>query len=104
TRESSKSAGAASPKSSATAARASAADEIASPKLTEGKPRTDLPAPPAAPARREALARSGAPEEKIYPQNYAPAAPPVLNAGPAALQSAAASGDTALTTVLLDQG
>jgi Ankyrin repeats (many copies) len=120
-RESSKAADAASP----------IASPIAAPKATALRPRTDLPAPP---ARQEALARSAAPEEKIYPQNYAPAAPPVLNAPadpiapapqiaslaasqnaariaglrsapqPAALHSAAASGDTVQTTALLNQG
>jgi ankyrin repeat protein len=128
TRESSTSAGAASAKSSAPAARAGrapSADEIAAPKATEVKPRMDLPAP----ERQEALAQSAAPAEKIYPQNYGSAAPPTFptapdpqisrlapapNAAsvassrsapqPAALQSAAASGDTAQTTVLLNQG
>jgi ankyrin repeat protein len=106
---------------------ADAASPIAAPKATELQPRTDLPAPP---VRREALTRSAAqPEEKIYPQNYAPAAPPaapiatapqiaslaasqnaVRVAGsssapqPAALRSAAASGDTIQTTALLNQG
>ena len=62
-RESSKAADAASP----------IAARISAPKATALQPKTDLPAPP---ARQEALARSAAPEEKIYPQNYAPAAPP----------------------------
>jgi hypothetical protein len=128
TRESSKSAGAVSPKSSAPAAQAPSADEIAAPKATELKPRMDLPAPPER-QRTDALAQSAAQAEKIYPQNYAPAAPPALptspdpqiapltssqNAAhvarsrstpqPAALQSAAASGDTVQTTALLNQG
>jgi Ankyrin repeats (many copies) len=127
TRQSSKAAGAASPKLSAPAAQARPADEIAAPKATEVKPRMDLPPPER--QRTEALAQSAAPEEKIYPQNYVPAAPPAVpiapapqiaslassqNAArvaslrsapqPAALQSAAASGDTAQTTALLDQG
>ena len=106
---------------------ADAASPIAAPQATALQPRTDLPAPP---ARREALSRAAAqPEEKIYPQNYAPAAPPaaavatapqiaslaasanVARVGgsrsapqPAALQSAAASGDTVQTTALLNQG
>jgi hypothetical protein len=131
TRENSKSAGAVSPKSSAPAApaaQAPSADEIAAPKATELKPRMDLPAPPQR-QRTEALAQSAAPAERIYPQNYVSAAPPALptapdpqisrlapsqDAGrvarsrsapqPAALQSAAASGDTAQTTALLNQG
>jgi hypothetical protein len=133
TRQSSKSAGAASPKSSALAApaaQAPSADEIAAPKATELKPRRDLPAP----ERQDALAQSAAQAEKIYPQNYVPAAPPAVQTAPdpqisrmapsqnaaraassrsapqsaalqsAALQSAAASGDAAQTTVLLNQG
>ena len=131
TRNSSKSAGAVSPKSSAAAApvaQARPADEIAAPQATEVKPRTDLPGP-AERQRTEGLARSAAPGEKIYPQNYVPAAPPAVplapdpqidrmapsqNAAraagsrsapqPATLQSAAASGDTAQTTALLNQG
>jgi hypothetical protein len=119
-RESSKAADVASP----------IASPIPAPKATALQPRTDFLA---APARRGALARSAAPEEKIYPQNYAPAAPPAAFpavptatapqiaslaasanvahvAGsrsapqPAALQSAAASGDTVQTTALLNQG
>jgi ankyrin repeat protein len=130
TRQSAKSAGAASAKSSAPAApaaQARSADEIAAPKLTEVKPRMDLPAPPER-QRTEALAQSAAPKlEETHP--YTNAAPPAVptapdpqiaqlassqNAGrvarsrsapqPAALQSAAASGNTAQTTVLLDQG
>jgi hypothetical protein len=131
TRERSKSAGAVSAKSSAPAAQAPSADEIARPKLTEVKPRTDLPAPP---ERQDTLTQSAAQAEKIYPQNYVPAAPPALPTSPdpqisrlapspnaariassrsapqpaalqsAALQSAAASGDAAQTTVLLNQG
>jgi Ankyrin repeats (many copies) len=126
TRESSKAAGAASPKLSAPAAPASPADEIAAPKATELKPRMDLPAPP---ERQEVPAQSAALEEKIYAQNYVPAAPaatpiapasqmaPLASSGnaarvanlrsapqPAALQFAAASGDTAQTTALLNQG
>jgi hypothetical protein len=128
TRQSSKSAGAAPPKSSALAApaaQAPSADEIAAPKATEVKPRRDLPAP----ERQDALAQSAAQAEKIYPQNYVPAAPPAVQTAPdpqisrmapsqnaaraasprsapqsAALQSAAASGDAAQTTVLLNQG
>lgn len=104
----------------------------ASPKLTQVKPRTPLPAPP---VRQEALAQSAAPEEKIPLQNYAPAlnapAAPITPAPQmapltasqnaarvassssapqpealqsAALQSAAASGDTVQTTALLNQG
>jgi len=134
TRESSKSAGAVSPKSSAPAAQAApatqapSADEIAAPKATELKPRMDLPEPPER-QRTDALAQSAAQAEKIYPQNYAPAAPPALPTSPdpqiapltssqnaahvarsrstpqsAALQSAAASGDTVQTTALLNQG
>jgi hypothetical protein len=139
TRQSSKSAGAAS-KSSAPAATAAppaapvgqapSADEIAAPKATEVKPRTDLPAP----ERQDALAQSAASAEKIYPQNYVPAAPPAVPIVPdaqidrmassqnaaraassrsapqsaalqsAALQSAAASGDTVQTTALLNRG
>jgi hypothetical protein len=112
TRESSKAADAASP--------------IAAPKATALQPRRDLPAPP---ARQELLAQSAPPQEKIYRQNYAQAAPPAASIAPApqiaslaasqnaarvassrsapqpeALQSAAASGDTAQTTVLLNQG
>jgi hypothetical protein len=130
-RESSKSAGAVSPKSSAPAvpaAQAPSADEIAAPKLTEVEPRRDLPAAPER-QRTEALGQSAAPGEKIYPQNYVPAAPPAVPIAPdpriapltssqdaahvarsrstpqpAALQSAAASGDTVQTTALLNQG
>jgi len=133
TRENSKSAGAVSPKSSAPASfaapatQAPSADEIARPKLTEVKPRRDLAAAPEH-QRTESLAQSAA-TEKIYPQNYS-AAPPApepaperqglapqassqdaARAGrsrstpqPAELQSAAASGDTVQTTVLLNQG
>jgi hypothetical protein len=134
TRESSKSAGAVSSKSSAPAApaepvaQAPLADEIASPKATELKPRMDLPAPPARP-RTEGLAQSAAQGEKIYPQNYLQGAPQAVPTAPdpqiaslassqdaahvarsrsapqsAALQSAAASGDTVQTTALLNQG
>jgi Ankyrin repeats (many copies) len=104
------------------------ASPIPAPEATALQPRTDLPAPP---ARREALTRSAAPEEKIYPQKYAPAAVPAApvpqsasltasqnvagiassRSAPqpaalqsAALQSAAASGDTVQTTALLNQG
>ena len=78
--------------------------------------------------RTDTLAQSAAPEEKIHPQNYVAAAPPAVaiapepqiaglasqNAArvagsrsapqPAALQSAAASGDIVQTTAMLDQG
>jgi hypothetical protein len=110
----------------APAAQAPTADEMAAPKSTALQPRSDLPAPPERP-RAEALARSAASAEKIYPRNYTQAAPPndtqaassapvpsSLNAAhvasprespqPAALLSAAASGDTVQTTALLDQG
>jgi hypothetical protein len=127
TRQSSKSAGAAPAAPAAPAGQAPSADEIAAPKATEVKPRMDLPAPER--QRTDALAQSAAQAEKIYPQNYVPAAPPAVqtapdpqiarmapsqNAGrvassrnapqPAALQSAAASGDTVQTTALLDHG
>jgi hypothetical protein len=133
-RKSPKAADAASPKFPAPAAppaQAPTADEIAAPKSTALQPSSDLPAPPER-QRAEALAQSTAPAEKIYPQNYAQAAPlndakvapqaapptaPVLSslhaarvAGsrntpqPAALLSAAASGDTAQMTDLLDKG
>jgi ankyrin repeat protein len=129
TRESSKAAGAASPKFSAPAAPARPSDEIAAPKATEVRPRMDLPAPPQR-QRTETTAQSVAPAGKTYPQNYAPAAapptvpPPAAHAAgprvsslnaqraalaesapvPPTLLSAAASGDTAQTTALLDQG
>ena len=99
TRESSKSAGAVSPKSSAPAApaaQAPSADEIASPKATELKPRMDLPAPPA--PERQGIAPLAA------SQNAARVASSRSAPQPAALQSAAASGDTAQTTALLNQG
>jgi hypothetical protein len=102
--------------------------EEGAPKATELKPRMDLPAPPRR-QRAETTAQS-APAGKTYPQNFAPTAPPPavptpgaraagphvssLNAQRAALAesapvpttllSAAASGDTAQTTALLDQG
>jgi hypothetical protein len=85
TRESSKSAGAVSPKSSAPgslaapATQAPSADEIARPKLTEVKPRRDLAAAPEG-QRTESLAQSAA-AEKIYPQNYS-AAPPAPEPAP----------------------
>jgi hypothetical protein len=114
TRESSKAAGAVSPKLSAPAVQASPADEIAAPEATELKPRMDLPTPPQR-QRTDLTAQSAAPAEKTYPQNYAPAAPPpsalspaaraaAPRAMPATLLSAAASGDTAQATALLDQG
>jgi len=122
TRESSKAAGAASgaaagklSASTAPAVQAQPADELAAPKATELKKRSDLPATLAR-QRSDALAQSAAPEEKVYQQNYAPTAFPASALGaardararnapqPAALQSAAASGDTTQTTALLDQG
>jgi hypothetical protein len=121
-------------------AQAPTVDQLAAPKSTALQPRSDLPASAERP-RVEALARSAAPAEKIYPQNYVQAAPPndmkgasqaappaAVNAPaaptapltsslsaarvagsrntlqPAALLSAAASGDTAQATALLDQG
>jgi hypothetical protein len=129
TRERSKAVGAASPKLSAPAAPARPADEIAAPKATELKPRMDLPAPPRR-QRTETTVQTTAPAEKAEAQHYAPAAPPPAVPSPAAgaappraaslnaqraalaesaavpttLLSAAASGDTAQTTALLDQG
>jgi Ankyrin repeats (many copies) len=128
-RKSQKATEAASPQFSTPAAPAAqepTADEMAAPKSTALQPRSDLPAPPERP-RAEALARSAASAEKIYPRNFTQAAPPndakagstapvlsSLNAAhvasprespqPAALLSAAASGDTVQTTALLDQG
>jgi hypothetical protein len=128
TRESSKAVGAASPKLSAPAAPARPADEIAAPKATELKPRMDLPPPRR--QRTETTVQTTAPAEKAEAQNYAPATPPPAVPSPAAgaappraaslnaqraalaesaavpttLLSAAASGDTAQTTALLDQG
>jgi hypothetical protein len=106
------------------AAPARPADEIAAPKATEPKPRMDLPAPPRR-QRTETTAQTTAPAEKTEAQHYAPAAPsPAAGAAapraaslnaqraalaesaliPTTLLSAAASGDTAQTTALLDQG
>jgi Ankyrin repeats (many copies) len=101
------------------------AADAAAPKATELQPRMDLPAPPER-QRAETLAQSTAPEERTDALNYAraaPAAPPAPQIAPlassqnsarvaasrsapqpAALQSAAASGDTLQTTALLDQG
>jgi hypothetical protein len=105
TRENSKSAGAVSPKSSAPAApaapaaQARPADEIAAPKLTEVKPRMDLAGPPAVPT---------APDPQISrlasSQDAARVASSRSAPQPAALQSAAASGDIVQTTALLDHG
>jgi hypothetical protein len=79
--------------------------DAAAPKATVLQPRTDLPAPPQR-QRAETLSQSTAPEERTDALNYAraaPAAPPVAQNAPAP-QSAAASGDTAQTTALLNQG
>jgi len=86
--------------SKAADAATSIAAPIAAPKATALQPRTDLPAPPER-QRAETPAQSPPPEEKIDAPSYARGAPA---APPAALQSAAASGDTALTTTLLSQG
>jgi hypothetical protein len=126
-----KAADAASPKPSAPAGQARPADEIATPRATEVKPRVELPAPPQR-QRAETPAQSAAPEKRIDAPSYAratPAAPPAATSAPApqmapvaasqnsarvaatkstpqpaALQSAAAAGDTVLTAVLLNQG
>lgn len=111
------------------AVQAPPADEIAAPEAAEPRPRMDLP-PPQQRQRTETTAQSAAPAGKTYPQNYAPAAPPPAAVSPAAraaapraaslnaerdalaesapvpttLLGAAASGDTAQTTALLEQG
>jgi ankyrin repeat protein len=85
-----------SPESSAPAApaaQAPSADEIAAPKATELKPRMDLPAP-----ERQGIA------PLVASQNAAHVARSRSAPQPAALQSAAASGDTVQTTALLNQG
>ena len=74
--------------------------------VTQAKRESSKAARSASPERQraEALAQSIAPEEKTYVQNYTTAAPVAGGAAPAALLSAAASGDTAQTTALLNQG
>jgi len=94
------------------------------------QPRRDVPMPPQH-RQTEEIAQSAAPAEKADTANFAPAAPPsaagavpraavagaaratsmnaqraTVDTGPAptALRSAAASGDTAQTALLLDQG
>ena len=86
------------------------------------QPRRDMPMPPQH-RQTEEIAQSAAPAEKADTANFAPAAPPPAAAGaaratsmnaqraaldtdsaPTALRSAAASGDTAQTVLLLDQG
>jgi uncharacterized protein len=79
--------------------KGSRAADAAAPKATGIQPRTDLPAP-AERQRSETLAMA----PLASSQNAARAAALRSAPQPAALQSAAASGDTALTAVLLNQG
>jgi hypothetical protein len=111
-----------SPKAESPAPPASHADKT-SPKATVLQPKRDVPTPPQH-RQTEEIAQSAAPAEKADTANFAPAAPPPAAASgaarapsmnaqraavdtdpaPTALRSAAASGDTAQTALLLDQG
>jgi hypothetical protein len=118
-----------SPKAESPALPAPHADKT-SPNATVLQPRRDVPMPPQH-RQTEEIAQSAAPAEKADAANFAPAAPPPaagaapraaasgaaratsMNAqraavdtdpAPTALRSAAASGDTAQTALLLDQG
>jgi hypothetical protein len=118
-----------SPKAESPAPPAPHADKT-TPNATVLQPRRDVPMPPQH-RQTEEIAQSAASAEKADTANFAPAAPPptagaapraaasgaarvtsmnaqraAVDAGPAptALRSAAASGDTAQTALLLDQG
>jgi hypothetical protein len=119
--ESSSDAKSISPKAESLAPPAPHADKT-SPNATVLQPRRDVPMPPQH-RQTEEIAQSAAPAEKADTANFAPAAPPPAASGagratsmnaqraavdtgpaPTALRSAAASGDTAQTALLLDQG